>query len=193
MANIIPDSWKHALADLRDDIQQAIRRWLPTRDTHGVDTSTLPVKIEPAIDQLRDDLHTTLERWLPSWQRETDWDAGDRLPSVFIQTGPHIDMEETDDAVIVSAEIPGLEKKGLSVEVTAQRLVLRGEKRSTSEHKQHGYAYSERMYGAFARAMPLPCEVEADNAQAKYRHGVLRITLPKTERAKATRVPVRAA
>lgn len=193
MARIIPDSWKHALADLCDDIQQAIWRWLPTRHAHYSDTSTLPVKVEHAVENLRDDLHAMLERWLPSWQRETDWNAEDRLPSLFTQMGPRIDLEETDDAIIVSAEMPGLEKKDFRVEVTGQRLVLRGEKRSASEHKRPGYAYYERMYGAFARAIPLPCEVEADTAQAKYSHGVLRITLPKTERAKATRIPVQAA
>ncbi len=67
MANIIPDRWKHALADLRDDIQQAIRRWLPTRHAHNSDTSTLPVRVEHAVDHLRDDLHDLLERWLPVW------------------------------------------------------------------------------------------------------------------------------
>jgi len=58
------------------------------------------------------------------------------------------------------------------------------------EKKEHGYYYAERSYGAFARTVPLPCDIDADRATAISKNGTLRITLPKTEQAKANRIKV---
>lgn len=96
-----------------------------------------------------------------------------------------------DDALLVTAELPGFDRDDFTVEVTGERLVIRGEKKQTSTRNGQGYTYTERRYGAFARAMRLPCEVETDKAQATYKNGILRLTLPKTARARASRVKVR--
>jgi HSP20 family protein len=101
-----------------------------------------------------------------------------------------IDQEETDNEVIVQAELPGLEKDDFTIEVTGNRLVLRGEKRHETKEQRHGYSYAERSYGAFARVIALPCEVNAGKATATYKNGLLRITLPKTAQAKANRITV---
>jgi HSP20 family protein len=112
------------------------------------------------------------------------------MPSFFLGTGPVIDIEETDNEIVVLAEMPGLEKEDFSVEVTADRLVLRGEKRREVEEQRAGYSYTERSFGSFARVIPLPCEVAAEKARAAYRNGLRRVSLPKTEWAKVKRVQV---
>jgi HSP20 family protein len=83
----------------------------------------------------------------------------------------------------------------LTQTTSASRSVVRAwpseaRKKHETHREEHGFRYQERRYGAFARAIPLPCEVDADKAQANYDRGVLRITLPKTERAKAKRVKI---
>jgi HSP20 family protein len=71
-------------------------------------------------------------------------------------------------------------------------LVLRGERRRETEERKDSYFYSERSYGAFARIIGLPAEVDASKAVATYKDGLLRISLPKTARAKAKRIAVAA-
>ena len=68
--------------------------------------------------------------------------------------------------------------------------MIRGEKKSQSNRTDHGYTYSERRYSSFARALQLPCEVDPDRAQARYKHGVLRVVVPKSERTRAKRVKI---
>lgn len=191
MAQLMPVSWRQALADLRTDIQQAVERWLPKRkrDTEEERQEHLPVRWREAVGQLREELAEAVERWLPQrWRERTSTEQW--MPSFFFGTGPVIDIEETDDEIVVLAEMPGLEKEDFSVEVTADRLVLRGEKRREVEEQRVGYSYTERSFGSFARVIPLPCEVVAEKAKATYRNGLLRVALPKTEWAKVKRVQV---
>jgi HSP20 family protein len=189
MAQLIPDNWKRALVRLRDDIQQAVTRWLPRRANRAQDEAQrVPVRWDDPLERMRNEMHSMLDRWLAPWRGEEDdeWLA----PAPFFGGGPLVDVEETDDEVMVRAELPGLDEKDFTVELTADRLILRGEKRQEAEERRHGYYYAERSYGAFARAIALPCEVDADKATAKYKNGVLRVTLPKTAQAKAKRITV---
>ncbi len=106
---------------------------------------------------------------------------------------PRVDVEETDEDVRITAELPGVDAKDLDVQLTDGTLVLRGEKRE--ERGDRGRGWWERTYGAFERTIPLPCEVEVERASAKLEHGVLRVRLPKSEAARAhtRRIPVTAA
>ena len=88
------------------------------------------------------------------------------------------------------AEMPGLGTDDISVALTADRLVMRGEQRRAVEEQRGGYSYSERRFGAFARVIPLPCDVAVEQAQATYKNGLLRISLSKTEWARVKRVQV---
>jgi len=165
----IPERWRETLADLRDDIYESVQRWLPDgQDNDNMSNGRAPV------------LH-------PSQHDEAD-ERGP-LSRLFART-PAINLDETDDEVTVTAELPGLEVEDFSVEATRERLVIRGEKQQEKRDERPGYSYHERRYGAFARAIPLPCEVDSDQMQADYHRGVLRVTLPKTESAKAKRVKV---
>lgn len=189
MAQLIPENWKRALVRLRDDIQQAVTRWLPRRTNRTQEEAQhAPVRWEDPWEHMRNEMHSMLDRWLTPWRDEEDDKWLEPVP--FFRGGPLIDVEETDDEVLVRAELPGLDERDFTVELTANRLILRGEKHEESEERRRGYYYAERSYGAFARAIALPCEVDADKATAKYKNGVLRVTLPKTAKAKAKRITV---
>jgi HSP20 family protein len=124
-------------------------------------------------------LHREMNRLFEDFARGFD------LTPVFGYEGfaPQVDVRETDDAVLVEAEMPGLEEKDFELTLTQSALTLRGEKRREHEEKGSVYRY-ERSYGSFERTIPLPCEVEADQVKATYRNGVLDVTLPKTEAAR---------
>ena len=83
------------------------------------------------------------------------------------------------DKIVVRIEAPGMEKEDFDLEVVDQYLVIRGEKRIQRERTEGRYHVTECAYGRFERAIPLPEEVESDQAQASYRKGILRIELPK--------------
>jgi len=98
---------------------------------------------------------------------------------------PRTDVRETDDEILVTAEIPGLEEKDFEINLTEGVLTLKGEKRHEHEEKEKGAVHRvERGYGSFQRTIPLPCEVVAEKASAKYQNGVLEVALPKAPSAK---------
>jgi len=98
---------------------------------------------------------------------------------------PRTDVRETDDAVLVTAEMPGLEEKDFELNFCKGVLTLKGEKRHEHEEKGKGSVHRiERSYGSFRREIPLPCDVVAEKATADFRNGVLNVTLPKAPSAK---------
>ena len=90
---------------------------------------------------------------------------------------PSVEVSETDTAVTVSAELPGMEEKDIDVRIDQNLLTLKGEKREETESKNGGW--TERRYGRFDRLIPLPDGLKADEAKAVFRKGVLRIEIPK--------------
>ena len=109
-----------------------------------------------------------------------------------MQQMPACDIHETENEVIVRADVPGVEPEDLEVYSTADSLILRGETRQDEERQNRGYHRSERRYGRFERILPLPAEVDRDKIQASFRNGVLEIRLPKTEtgRQQMRRIPI---
>lgn len=104
------------------------------------------------------------------------------------------ELSETDDEIRVKAELPGMDEKEIQVSVEEEMLTIRGERREERETKKRNYHVSEISYGSYSRTVPLPAPVDAEKAKAKFRRGVLTLTLPKTGGAKAERkrIPVRA-
>lgn len=92
---------------------------------------------------------------------------------------PHIDLNETDKELIVTAELPGLDDKDFEVTVSGDVVTLKGEKRAEHEEKRGDAHYVERRFGAFARAIRLPFEPRDAKIDAKYDKGVLTIRVPK--------------
>ena len=104
---------------------------------------------------------------------------------------PAVDLFEGKEDVVVKAEMPGLEKKDVEVNLTDSRLTIKGEKKKEEEVKEEDYFYSERSYGAFARVLELPCKVKGDKVKASFKNGVLEVRLPKSEEAKARSVSIK--
>ena len=98
---------------------------------------------------------------------------------------PSVDMRETDTELILTAELPGVTRENLDLEVTPEMLRLRGEIREEREEKEPTYHRCERVWGSFERIIPLPTEVVSDQVKATLKDGVLEVRLPKTEHAKA--------
>jgi len=108
------------------------------------------------------------------------WPDGDG--AIF---APQLDVTDTEKEVKICAELPGIEAKDLDVSVTDDTLTISGEKRSEHSSDEKGQHWTERSYGSFERTIPLPTEVDGDKAKTEFKNGVLRITLPKREGAKA--------
>jgi len=106
---------------------------------------------------------------------------------------PSIDVDETEQAYRVSAELPGLTEKEVELNLSDNVLTISGEKRSEREEEKGGRRYAERSYGRFERSIPLPVEIDPERVDAVFKDGVLTVTLPKNEKAqqKSRRIEVR--
>lgn len=104
---------------------------------------------------------------------------------------PAVDVYEDKDVVVIKAEIPGLSKEDISVQVTDSTLTIKGEKKREEEIKDENYYCCERSFGAFTRAVDLPSEVKADQVKASFKNGVLEVRMPKTEEAKKKAVTIK--
>jgi HSP20 family protein len=103
---------------------------------------------------------------------------------------PAVDVAESDGEVVVKMEVPGVEKDQLHLTVSDDHLTVRGETRKESEEKRKNYYRQEIRYGAFQRSVPLPVEVDASQARAELKNGVLKISLPKSKQPKAKEIKV---
>ena len=99
---------------------------------------------------------------------------------------PAIDVREGDKELNICVELPGMDEKDVEVLVTDDILTIKGEKKEEKEDEGKDYYHIERTFGSFQRGIPLPPGIDGQKATAKFRKGVLSITLPKTERAKKT-------
>lgn len=102
-----------------------------------------------------------------------------------------VDMYETDDNVLISAAVPGLKPEDVDISITGNTLTMKGEFRSKEEGKRGSVHFQERRYGKFQRSIALPTGVDTDAAEAEFEDGVLKVTLPKTEKAKPKQIPVK--
>ena len=104
---------------------------------------------------------------------------------------PAVDLYEGKEEVVLKAEVPGLSKEDLKIDLTDSMVTISGEKKKEDEVKEEAYTYSERSYGAFSRSLQLPCAVKADKVKATFKNGILEVKLPKTEEAKKRHVTVK--
>ena len=115
-------------------------------------------------------------------------------PDVFSKEmtfAPALDVSETENALIVKAEVPGMDQKDIDINLSDGLLTITGEKKHEKEDKDENYHCVERHYGKFSRTMRVPFEVEADKVDATYKDGVLKVTLPKAERAKPKKIEIK--
>ena len=141
-----------------------------------------------------DEMERMMEEFMPrGWMRpfRGGWPRfGEMAP--FEGRWPRVDVQDRESEVVVRAELPGVKKDDLDVSVSDNAVTLKATTRSESEEgeKEGEYYRREISAGAFARTVPLPGEVDADNAQAKFQDGILELTLPKREAAKRKRIKV---
>ena len=103
---------------------------------------------------------------------------------------PAVDIYETDQNVVLKAELAGVDPKDVEIRVEDGNLYLKGERKFEKEVKEEDYHRVERSYGSFMRSFPLPSSVDADKASAEYKSGVLTLTLPKKEESKPKTIKI---
>jgi HSP20 family protein len=139
--------------------------------------------VEHPLASLRDEMNRLFDSF---WR-------GDFLPErfTFARTFPSVEVSETDEEVVVRAEVPGLEAKDIDLSITGDTLVIKGEKKEEKEEKKKEYYHREMHYGAFSRSVPLPSAVDVEKVQAECKKGVLVITFGKIPSEKARKIAIK--
>ena len=141
-----------------------------------------------------------IARWDPFSELLSLKDDFDRIfrdfmgfyPAETLREGwlPPVDIKETPDNIVVSVEVPGMKKEDIKVVLNGNQLTISGERKMEKEEKDETYHRIERAYGKFQRTITLPVELDESKVKASYEQGVLRITLPKAEKAKPKEIKV---
>lgn len=104
---------------------------------------------------------------------------------------PSIDVRERGNEVIVTADMPGVDKNDIKINIKDGNILeISAEKKIEKEQKEQGFVRHERAFNRYYRSIALPVPVDKTNAKATYNNGVLEITLPMTEMAKASNIPI---
>ncbi|HEY7535510.1 MAG TPA: Hsp20/alpha crystallin family protein [Thermodesulfobacteriota bacterium] len=103
---------------------------------------------------------------------------------------PAVDIYEAEDSFVVSADLPGINKEDIQIDLKDNTLTLKGEKKFEQKVSKDNYIRVERTYGSFVRSFTLPQNVDADKIKAKYKEGVLELSIPKKEEAKPKQIKV---
>jgi HSP20 family protein len=143
-------------------------RWTPARNTGLLD-------LRSEMDRLFDSFLST--RSLPAQDADT--------------VSPPVDIEETPEAFVLRADLPGVSQKDVKVSFSGDTLTLRAERKRESEKQEGALHRTERFYGMFERSFSLTSPVRGDKIQATYRDGVLEIRVPKAEEAKPREIEVK--
>jgi HSP20 family protein len=131
---------------------------------------------------LRDEMDELFGRFVSRW--DEDWPARTFTPD--------LDLFETEDAVQIDIDLPGIKPEEIDIAVTGNTVRISGErKKDEKEEKGRTYLRTGRSFGAFSGTFTLPCAVDESKIKAQEKDGVLTIVLPKTERAKTRRIKVK--
>ncbi|MDO9566271.1 MAG: Hsp20/alpha crystallin family protein [Candidatus Desulfaltia sp.] len=103
---------------------------------------------------------------------------------------PTVDIYDTDDAIVLKVELPGVDKEKVSVDVKDNVLTLKGERSVDKEIKEKNYYRRERSFGSFHRSFTLPTTVNPEDIKATYKDGILTIEVPKPEEKKPKQITI---
>jgi HSP20 family protein len=144
---------------------------------------------------------STLIRWDPA--REVDFMQSEmnRVFDAFFGRGtpngsrarrwvPAMDLLEQDDQLVLRADLPGLDREDVTIEVKDNVLTVSGDRKAEHEEKAEGFHRVERTYGSFSRTLTLPEGIDADAVTAEFDKGVLEVRIPKPEERKPHRVQI---
>jgi HSP20 family protein len=147
----------------------ALVRWDPW--------TTLPT-LQDRINRLFDDAFPTRT---PSREDEMS----------LLDWRPTVDTYEEGDNIVIKAELPGVKKRDVSIDVKDNVLTLKGERKHDENIREENYYRRECAYGKFQRAFTLPDAVDPNKIEASYKDGVLKVTVPKTEESKAKKIEIK--
>ena len=116
----------------------------------------------------------------PALERFSPWPASETF-------SPHVDIFERDGKLVISADLPGLTKDDVKVDITEDAILIEGERKYEHEQREEGVYRSERGYGQFRRQIPLPEGVKSETAKANFKNGVLEVTMEAPQIAKNRR------
>jgi HSP20 family protein len=134
---------------------------------------------------MRNEFDRLFERFFEDWPFGFSSARGEWMPSV--------EVFETAKEIVVNAELPGMDPKNIDISLHDGVLTLRGERKREEEEKDGAFHRIERSSGAFSRSIRLPSEVDPDKVKANYKHGILKIKLPKTKEESVKKIEVKAA
>ncbi|HOJ39849.1 MAG TPA: Hsp20/alpha crystallin family protein [bacterium] len=139
------------------------------------------VKVDPfrEIMDVRDSFDRFIDNFLG---RNLGWDLAEWHPAV--------DIYEDDDNIVLRASIPGVKKEDIKITLTGDTVTLSGKTEEAKEVKRDNYYRKEIRTGGFTRSFALPCPVDRAKVSAVYKDGILEVTLPKAEEAKAKEVQI---
>lgn len=146
----------------------ALVRWEPFRNAAG---------LQERINRMFDDVFSANQ---PSEMDE----------SAIGAWTPSSDIYETNDAIVIEAELPGLKKDDVNVEINDNVLSIKGERKEEDEKNDDNYYRRERFIGKFHRAFTLPMDVDTEKISAKFKDGVLHLEVPKPEEKKPKKINV---
>jgi HSP20 family protein len=144
----------------------SIIRWDPFRD----------------LLTLRDKMNRLFEETFSLRGEEKDLISGTWTPAV--------DIYETENSVVLTAELPGMDEKDIQLKIENNNLVLKGERKFEKETKEENYHRIERAYGSFYRSFTIPTAVDQERITAEYNNGVLKVTMPKKEEVKPKEIKI---
>jgi HSP20 family protein len=140
-----------------------------------------------------EEMERLFEGYFPrGWMRPFGWErpSWGELTAPFEGKMPRMDVIDRDEELIVKAELPGVDKKDLDVSVTENTVTIKGSTSREEKEEKGDYYRSEISRGTYSRTMTLPTDVEADKAKAKFKDGVLELSLPKMKKAKRHSIKV---
>ena len=148
----------------------AIKKWKPLKDLE---------LLQKRLDKFFEDPFFPLaSRFFEESLMEGEWQ-------------PAVDISEDKNNFYINAEIPGMKKEDIKIEIQGDQLVISGERKLEKEEKKENYHRIERYYGNFCRSFVLPDTVAKDKISATYKDGILQIKLPKTEKAKPKAIEIK--
>jgi HSP20 family protein len=178
---------KHKVEESKKHNNEAPQKAPAGESPESLAPGSLVRKFMNEVDRLAEDfgvgrgLLSSLERGLPNgtWGSRGAW-------------SPQVEMFEREGELVLRADLPGLSKDDVKVELADNALTIEGERRDEREEKRQGFYSSERSYGKFYRRLPLPQGVNTEEASASFRDGVLEVTMPapKAEAKRARKLEI---
>ena len=131
---------------------------------------------------------------MPSFQTEmnnlfnrfsslTPWSDLPLMPELDMEFNPRLDIKENDKEYLLEAELPGMKESDIDLSLENNILIMKGEKKEEKKEERDNYYHMERSYGRFYRAVPFAAEIDEEKISAKYKDGVLKIAIAKSDNA----------